>query len=62
MKNVGKIKIITKFLILPILIGHEWRWLETVTVKYVYTEIFHSDGTGIGYYSYKWKPIEFMGC
>lgn len=49
--NNGDIKIVTKFLWLPVIIGNEFRWMEKATIKYEY----------IGYFdSSEWDPIEFL--
>lgn len=58
--ELGETKVVTKFLIVPIKIGKTWRWLETATIKYMWTDKYHHDGTEPGYYTYYWKPIEFI--
>lgn len=50
--SYGDVKIKKKFAILPITIGDEVRWLEWVTVKYVYT--WNKDNI-VG-----WWPREFI--
>lgn len=51
--SVGDVKVLTKFLLLPLEINFETRWLETATIKYVYVS-GHVDS-----YNY-WRPIEFL--
>lgn len=51
--KIGDVKVVTKFLWLPLEINFETRWLEDATIKYVYVT-GHVD-------SYKyWQPIEFV--
>ena len=47
----GDEKIVTKFLWLPVWVNHEYRWLETATIRYDYVCF------GNHYY---WRPIEFL--
>ena len=48
----GDVKIKRKFAILPVCVGREARWLEWVTVKYLYRD----DGYGIT----GWRLIQFV--
>jgi hypothetical protein len=45
-RNIGDIRIKTKFLWWPLEINREVRWLERATIKYVYRE--------------SWIPIAFI--
>lgn len=45
----GDIKIVKKFLFLPLTIDYETRWWEEVTIKYVYKERNSS-----------WEPLRFL--
>ena len=50
----GDVKYETYFAWMPITIGYERRWLEEVTIKYIYKEYpnkWHFKG---------WNPIEFV--
>ena len=42
--NVGDIKTKRKFALLPICINRETRWLEWVTIEYVYGTDWHEEG------------------
>lgn len=47
--NHGEIKTVKKFLILPVMIDNEIRWLETATIKYKFNFIYE-----------KWEAIGFV--
>lgn len=46
----GDKKIVKKFLLLPLTINYETRWLETVTIECRYKEYFYDC----------WVPIRFL--
>jgi hypothetical protein len=48
----GDIRTRTRFLFIPTLINHEWRWLEPATWKERYMS-----GIGSGIFSVIWHPI-----
>ena len=54
--NIGDIKIVTKFLLLPVTIGNERRWLEMATVKYILTDTMDPTTGGHIY----WRAAEFL--
>lgn len=60
----GEIRRHTKFLLFPLSIGKETRWLETVTVEYKaqWYEITKILGTKIlcSYNKLRWEPIAFI--
>lgn len=47
--NHGDTKVKKKFLLFPVIIDKELRWLETATIKYEFNFIYE-----------KWYPIEFI--
>lgn len=48
----GDEKIVKKFALLPITLGRETRWLEFVTIKYIYAGYHHIRGC--------WYPDSFI--
>jgi hypothetical protein len=58
----GDIKIKKKFALFPITIKKETRWLEWVTIKYIYNDVFieKKDHYTAYYYRDSWIPIEFV--
>jgi hypothetical protein len=57
--QLGDRKNLCKFLLLPMAIGREVRWLEWVYVRYEYKEDWEFDGYGHIPYCY-WEPIAFV--
>lgn len=56
----GDIKVKKKFVIIPITINGETRWLEWVTVKYRYHERIAVWTNGEYYVETGWFPEEFI--
>lgn len=48
----GDKKIVKKFLLLPLTIKYETRWLETATIEYCYIEYMNGASN--------WSPIRFL--
>lgn len=60
-KREGDTKIVRKFLIIPLTLNRETRWLERATVEYVCRKVRkYSDDYGIFYYVLRWKPERFI--
>lgn len=57
--KIGDEKIKKKFAILPIIIAGEIRWLEPVTIRYVYNKIYRFNGV-TRYRFYDWVAKEFI--
>ena len=60
---LGDEKIVKKFLIFPLTIDGETRWLEVVKIKYLYVKKYGYDyyNEFIEVYSYyKWEPVAFL--
>jgi len=56
--KIGSTKKESKFLLFPMRLGNETRWLERVTIEYVFTEVFVSDGFSGGL-TKKWIADKF---
>lgn len=56
----GDEKIVKKFALFPITICEETRWLEWVTIKYVYRSYAHTDMYGDRYLAYRWSKETFI--
>lgn len=54
--KVGDYYVTTKFLWFPVRVEMERRWLETATIKYVYTDTMDPTTGGHKY----WKATEFL--
>lgn len=48
----GDKKIVTKFLLFPLTINFETRWLEKATIRYKYFNYIHGGGW--------WQSVEFL--
>ena len=55
-RKEGTNKRVTKFLILPMCIGTEWRWLEKATIEYKWVFLRNPKGGT----SKMWIPIRYM--
>lgn len=60
---LGDEKIVKKFLIFPLTIDRETRWLEVAKIKYLYvkkyTYYYYNELIKV-YPYYKWEPVAFM--